>query len=403
MSTSRPLERQAEGSTESSTEPAFAESASGESDGGAVAFEGTHSLGSPLKSTLKSIRALRFGPVSLRYYPRALAVSGILVVLLLAAVALHLAFGGTPLSYPDVIAALFGDTSKKKIHLAVTEFRAPRTMAAVLVGACLAAAGAITQTVARNPLASPDVLGVTAGASFGAVTVLVIGGGGHAGLSGAAALIGMPAAAFAAGIISGTAVYALAYRRGIDSYRLVLVGLGISGLAASLTTWILTLGDVTSAAQALTWMMGSLNGKDWAIVQPMAAAAVVLLAAALLCGRWLLLASFGEDTAVGLGARVGRIRLTALSLAVLLAAVATVVAGPVAFVALASPQVARMISRSVVPPIALSALVGAVFVLLADTLSANALSAPLPVGVATAVLGAPYLIYLILKYQRRLT
>lgn len=403
MSTSRPLERQAEGSTESSTEPAFAESASGESDGGAVAFEGTHSLGSPLKSTLKSIRALRFGPVSLRYYPRALAVSGILVVLLLAAVALHLAFGGTPLSYPDVIAALFGDTSKKKIHLAVTEFRAPRTTAAVLVGACLAAAGAITQTVARNPLASPDVLGVTAGASFGAVTVLVIGGGGHAGLSGAAALIGMPAAAFAAGIISGTAVYALAYRRGIDSYRLVLVGLGISGLAASLTTWILTLGDVTSAAQALTWMMGSLNGKDWAIVQPMAAAAVVLLAAALLCGRWLLLASFGEDTAVGLGARVGRIRLTALSLAVLLAAVATVVAGPVAFVALASPQVARMISRSVVPPIALSALVGAVFVLLADTVSANALSAPLPVGVATAVVGAPYLIYLILKYQRRLT
>ena len=102
-------------------------------------------------------------------------------------------------------------------------------VAAVVVGAALAAAGAITQTVARNPLASPDLLGVTAGASLGAVTVLVVAGGGHAGLSGLAATVGMPVAAFTAGIVSGVAVYLLAYRRGLDSYRLVLAGLGISG------------------------------------------------------------------------------------------------------------------------------------------------------------------------------
>jgi iron complex transport system permease protein len=350
-----------------------------------------------------SIRVLRAGPVSVRLNLRTVLVGCVLGVVLLAAMGLHVAFGGTPMAYPDVLRALLGDDTNSRIHLAVTEFRAPRMMAAVIVGAALATAGAITQTVARNPLASPDLLGVTAGASLGAVTVLVVADGGHAGLSGFAATVGMPAAAFGAGIVSGVAVYLLAYRRGLDSYRLVLAGLGISGLAASLTTWILTLGDVTSAAQALTWMTGSLNGKDWATVQPMALSAGVLIIAALFSSRWLLLTSLGEDTAIGLGARIGVIRLTVLTIAVLLASVATVTAGPVAFVALASPQIARSLTASVIPPVGVSALVGAVFVLLSDTVAANALSAPLPVGVATAVVGAPFLIHLILKYQRRLS
>ena len=349
-----------------------------------------------------AIRALRAGPVSLRFNGRTLMVGCLLLLGTVAAMALHVAFGGTPMAYPDVLRALLGDDSNTRIHLAVTEFRAPRMVAAVVVGAALAAAGAITQTVARNPLASPDLLGVTAGASLGAVSVLVIAGGGHAGLSGFAATVGMPAAAFAAGILSGVAVYLLSYRRGLDSYRLVLAGLGISGLAASLTTWILTLGDVTSAAQALTWMMGSLNGKDWETVQPMAISAAALLLAAMASGRWLLLTSLGEDTAVGLGARIGAVRLIVLTLAVLLASVATVTAGPVAFVALASPRIARSLTGTVIPSVGVSALVGAIFVLLADTLSANVLSAPLPVGVATAVVGAPFLIHLILRYQRRL-
>ena len=352
---------------------------------------------------LRSLRALRAGPVSVLLTPRPLAVAGILVVAVAGLFALHVAFGGTALAYPEVLGALLGNTGDPRTHLAVTEFRAPRAVAAVLVGACLGAAGAITQTVARNPLASPDVLGVTSGASLGAVAVLVIGGGGYAGLSGFAASVGLPAAAFAAGLLSGAVVYLLAYRNGIDSFRLVLVGLGISGFTASVTTWILTLGDVTSAAQALTWITGSLNGKDWALVRPMAVAAGVLLAAAVLCRRWLLLTSLGEDTAIGLGARIGPVRLTALSIAVLLAATATVVAGPLAFVALASPQVGRILAGSAIPPVVVSALTGAAFVLLADTVSANALSVPLPAGVATAVLGAPFLIYLVLTSQRRLT
>ncbi|MGK7224080.1 FecCD family ABC transporter permease [Kocuria flava] len=355
----------------------------------------------PVVRRFRSVRALRSGPVSIRIHPRSLLVGVLLLVAVAVGAAAHLAVGGTPIPYPQVLAALTGGATEASVHLAVTEFRAPRMVAAILVGACLAAAGAITQTVARNPLASPDILGVTAGASAGAVAVLILAGGGAAGLSGVAATVGMPAAAFTAGLVAGVAAYLLAYRNGIDSYRLILVGLGISGFATAITTWMLTLGDVTSAAQALTWMMGSLNGKDWTLVRPMAAVAALLLGAAVLCGRWLLLAALDEDTAIGLGLRLGLIRVVALSLAVLLAAVATVVGGPLVFVALAAPQIARLLTRSPVPPVTVSALTGAVFVLVADTAAANLLATPLPVGVATAVLGAPYLIYLVIRSQRR--
>ena len=355
----------------------------------------------PPPAPLRSVRALRAGPVSVRVHPTAVLVGAVLVVLVVAAAAVHVAFGGTRLPYWDVLAALSGRAPEASVQLAVTEFRAPRTVAAVLVGACLAASGAITQTIARNPLASPDILGVTSGASAGAVAVLILAEGGAAGLSGLAASTGMPAAAFGAGLASGVAVYLLAYRRGIDSYRLVLVGLGISGFTTAITTWMLTLGDVTSAAQALTWMTGSLNGANWTLVRPMTLVAAVLLSAAVACGRWLLISSLDEDTAVGLGLRLGVVRVLALTLAVLLAAVATVVGGPLVFVALASPQIARLLTRSPVPPVTVSALTGAVFVLLADTAAANLLAAPLPVGVATAVVGAPYLIYLVARSPRR--
>lgn len=350
---------------------------------------------------IRSITVLRAGPVSVRVRPRELATGAVLLACVVVAAATHLAFGGTPIPYGQVLAALAGWPVDDAVQLAVLEFRAPRMVAAVLVGSCLAAAGALMQTVARNPLASPDILGVTSGASAGAVAVLVLAGGGATGVSGLASSVGMPAAAFTTGLVAGIAVYLLAYRRGIDSYRLILVGLGVSGFATALTTWMLTLGDVTNAAQALTWMTGSLNGKDWPLVLPLTGVGAVLLAAALMTGRWLLLTALDQDTAIGLGLRLGLVRLLALTVAVLLASVATVVGGPLVFVALASPQIARLLTAVPVPPVAISALVGAVFVLAADTTAANLLPTPLPVGVATAVLGAPYLIYLVMRPPRR--
>ncbi|MEV3963950.1 iron ABC transporter permease [Nocardia sp. NPDC050193] len=360
-------------------------------------------MSAPVPNLLAPTRVVRWGPVSVRLTPRTLWVGGALFVLALAATAFHIAHGGSALPLDAVVRALLGDDSNARLHLAVTEFRAPRAVGAVVAGGCLAMAGAITQTVARNPLASPDILGVTAGASLGAVSVLVLAGGGAAGLSGFAGRIGLPSAAFGGGILAGILVFLLAFSATLDSYRLVLVGLGLNGLAVSLTTWLLTLGDVSNAAQALTWMSGSLNGKDWPLVRPMGLLALALLAGALLLGRRLMPLTLNDDIAIGLGIRIGRLRLYALALATLLASTGVVVAGPLVFVALASPQIARLLTGSAVPPILVSGLVGVVFVSVADTLAAHALPVSLPVGVATAVLGGPYLLFLVLRNQRKLT
>ena len=350
---------------------------------------------------------VRAGGVSLIVLPRLAWLGLAALVLLLAAVAGHLMFAGRPVEISQMVAAIVGDPSMPRaVRLTVLEFRLPRTIAGAVAGACLAVAGGLTQTVARNPLATPEVLGVTAGASTGAVAVLVLAGAGHGGVSGAAAAIAMPVAAAFGALVTGAAVFLLTYRRaqhGFDSMRLVLVGLGAAGLASSITTWLLTLGDVTNASQALTWMMGSLNGKDWGAVVPSLLASLPLLAVAGASGRWLLLSAFDDDTARSLGLPLSRSRPLFLAMSVLLAAVGTVLAGPVAFVALLCPLAARFAARTVVPPLGLTALLGAAFVVVSDLVAGFILPHSLPVGVFTTVLGAPVLIALVFRSQRRTT
>lgn len=347
------------------------------------------------------LRVARAGPISVLWRPRGVAAVVALVVATLLATAVHLSLGGSSIDLFSVLRTMVGDAPDARTELAVVEFRMPRTFAAIVAGSALAVSGAITQTVARNPLASPDILGVTSGASLGAVGVLVLAGGGAGGLSGAAALLGMPAAAFLGGLIAGTAVYLLAYRGSVDGYRLVLVGLGIAWLATSLVTWLLTIGDVTNAAQALTWMTGSLNAEEWAMVGPLTTVAAGLIVATATLARSLSLTGFGEETAIGLGVRANRVRTAALLSAVLLASLATVLAGPIGFVALAAPQIARLLARAANPPLAASALVGPLMVLLADVLTARISPVPLPVGIGTAVIGVPYLVWLLIVSQRR--
>lgn len=344
---------------------------------------------------------IRVGPVSILWRGRSVLVVAVLAAATVFACALHVSLGGSSIDLWAVLRTMFGDAPDPRTALAVIEFRMPRTVAAVISGSALAVAGAITQTIARNPLASPDILGVTAGASLGAVGVLVLAGGGAAGLSGAAALLGMPAAAFLGGIIAGLAVFLLSYRGRVDGYRIVLVGLGVSWLATSLVTWLLTLGDVTNAAQALTWMSGSLNAEDWTLVGPLAIAALALMSATALFARPLAMTAFGDATAVGLGARIDLYRVTALILSVLLASLATVIAGPLGFVALVAPQIARLMVRSATPPIMASAFTGALLVLLADVLTARVLPVPMPAGIGTALIGVPYLVWLLIFTQRR--
>lgn len=358
-----------------------------------------------MSRTFAQPRVLRAGRASVVVRPSVVVIAAVAVAVLAAAIVGHLLWAGRPLQLAQVLGALADDPSiPRAVRLTVLEFRLPRTAAGAVAGACLAVAGGITQTVARNPLATPEILGVTAGASTGAVAVVVLAGAGHGGASGLAAAVGMPVAAALGALGAGAAVFLLTQRRGgreFDSTRLVLVGLGTAGLASSLTTWLLTLGDVTNAAQALTWMMGSLNGRDWGAVVPSLLAAVPLLALAAACGRWLALSAFDDDTARGLGLPLATSRPLLLGLAVLLAAVGTVLAGPIAFVALMCPLAAKFLSGTVVPPLGLTALLGAAFVVLSDLVAGFLLPHAVPVGVFTTVLGAPVLIALVRRSQKR--
>ncbi|MGP9817797.1 FecCD family ABC transporter permease [Glutamicibacter sp. 363] len=324
------------------------------------------------------------------------------LLLLLAALAvlcLHLSIGGTPIPLPDVVSSLLGISPDPRTELAIREFRLPRSLAALFAGIGFGVAGALTQTVARNPLASPDILGVTNGAALGAVALLALTSQVQ-GLPMFLHAYGLPIAATLGGLLVSALVFSLVWHSSLESNRLVLVGLGMSGLCAALTSWMLTLGDVYNAQQALTWMAGTVNGVSWAdlAIAPLVIAIGVALAAALRNQREVL--ALDSDTSRALGMNLGRDRIIMLGLATALAVAATVIAGPLAFVALASGHASRLIARSTVPPVAHSALVGAIFVLLADLAAARLFSVVLPAGVATAVIGAPYLIYLVIRQSR---
>lgn len=344
---------------------------------------------------------VRLGPVSLLVRPRTLGITLALAIGALAALALHIALGGSTIPLPDVLASLLGQADPRT-DLAVRGFRLPRATAALVAGAALGMSGAMTQTLARNPLASPDILGVTAGASFGAVAVLVLAEhGGSGGASGATATVAMPLAAIIGGILAGAATTALGWRRSGDITRVVLVGVGISWLGSSLTTWLLTLGDVTNAAIAVTWMTGSLNGREWGALLPALIACTALLVVGASMSDRVALTALDERVGASLGTALARSRLGVLVVALLLAAIATLIAGPIAFVALAAGQIARLATGSPTPPLIASAAVGAAMLLLADIIAANAFPVPLPAGIGTAIVGVPYLIWLLLTARRR--
>ncbi|MEU5693453.1 iron chelate uptake ABC transporter family permease subunit [Actinosynnema sp. NPDC020468] len=341
----------------------------------------------------------RIGPVSgsLRWRPVVLVLVGFAVLVLL--VALSVARGDFPIRLGQVFDVLLGGGQRGQ-RFVVLELRLPRALTGALVGAALGVAGAVFQSIARNALASPDVLGVTWGAGAGAVGVITLTGSFGA-VSGSASKVGVPVAALVGGLVAGVLVYGLAWRRGIDGFRLVLVGVGVSAVAGSFTQYLLTVGDVTDAARAMVWITGSLNGRGWEHVVPVGLALVVLLPAALVGTRLLGVLQLDEDTVRGLGVRVSGARTALLLIAVVLASVATAAAGPVAFVALASPQVAVRLAGASAPPVAGSAVVGGVLVVGSDLLARTLFGGvELPVGVVTAVLGAPYLMFLLVRGRR---
>lgn len=349
--------------------------------------------------TVAGRRPLRVGPVSAVWRPRTAAVVIGGLVLLVLVGAISVGRGEYPIALGDVLRVLAGGGSRGETFV-ITELRLPRVLCGVLVGAALGVAGAITQGVARNPLTSPDVLGVTDGAGVAALVVLVLAGTGGSAV-GLLAAVGLPVAALLGGVAAAVLVVGLAYRRGLDPFRFILVGLGISVALVSVTSWLLVMANVQQAGLALTWLRGSLNARGWEHVVPIAVVLVVVLPFAVALAFRLDALDLGDDAARGLGERVGRSRVSLLALAVVLAASATAAAGPIRFVALVVPQVSLRLTAGSRPPLLASAVAGALLVVTGDLVARVLLGGEVPVGVVTVVLGAPYLLYLLVRRTRR--
>jgi iron complex transport system permease protein len=344
---------------------------------------------------------VRVGRLSGVWRPRMITVTVIGLVLVVLVAAANIGRGDFPISIGEVLRVLVGGGQDAQKFI-VLELRLPRTLTGILVGAALGLSGAITQAIARNPLASPDFLGVTAGASTAAVVVIVIGGS-YGTLGAAISGVALPIAALAGGLVSAVLVYALAWRRGIEGYRLVLVGIGINYVCIALTSWLLIIAQVYDAARAAVWLTGSLNGRGWEHVVPVALALAVLVPIALILAFGLGVLQFSDDTARGLGMRVDRARTVLIIVAVALAAVATSSAGPIVFVALVVPQICQRLVGAARPPLLASAVYGGLLTVTADLLARTVLGAELPVGVVTAILGAPYLLYLLARRNRKVS
>ncbi|GAA4568729.1 iron chelate uptake ABC transporter family permease subunit [Micromonospora coerulea] len=328
------------------------------------------------------------GGRSLQLRPRALAVGAALT--LLAVVLGGLTLVGVDRPAPDVPAILAGGGNPADRFI-LLDLRLPRLATALGVGAALGLAGAVCQSLLRNPLGSPDVLGFTQGAATGALVVVVLGGGSLA----------LGGAAMAGGLATGLLGYALVGRHGLAGHRVVLVGIGVTAILSGVNGYLLTRAPLTDAARAALWLTGSLDGRGWVNALPLLAALAVLAPAILASGRALQLIELGDDLATALGVPVGRLRPLLLAAAVALVSLAAAAAGPVSFVALTAPHLARRLTRAPGPNLLPATLLGAALLVAADLVAQHAIAGQqLPVGVVTGVIGGSHLVWLLAVGRR---
>jgi len=259
-------------------------------------------------------------------------------------------------------------------------------------GAALAVAGAVFQSVTRNPLASPDIIGLANGSFTGMLVALLLLGGSWPLLT-AGSLIG--------GLLAAVAIYLLAYRTGLQGFRFIVVGIGVSAMLASVNTWMLLRVELETALFASAWGAGTLNSVTTSTLLPAGALIVLLLALLSLVTPAIRQLDLGDDAAAATGVAVNRARLVAITIAVGLVSAVTAVAGPIAFVALAAPQITRRLTRSAGIPFAATAAVGGVLLLGSDLIAQHVIPLTVPVGVVTVVLGGGYLVWLLIHESRR--
>ncbi|UVT27231.1 iron chelate uptake ABC transporter family permease subunit [Rhodococcus pyridinivorans] len=317
-------------------------------------------------------------------------VIAVLATLVVAAFAASLMFGRTFYPPADVLRVVLGQ-DVAGATFTVGRLRLPRAVLAVVAGVCFGLGGITFQTMLRNPLASPDIIGISSGASAAAAFAIIVLGLGGTGVS---------VVAIVAGLAVALLIYGLSYRGGVAGTRLILIGIGIAAMLDSVTSYLLSTAATWDLQETMRWLTGSLNGATWGATVPVIVALVVLGPVLLVQTRNLSMVQLGDDAAQALGVRVERTRVFAIVSAVGLIAFATAAAGPIAFVAfLSGPIAARIVGRgtSLFVP---AALVGALLVLVADFVGQYAFGTRYPVGVVTGALGAPYLVYLIIRSNR---
>jgi iron complex transport system permease protein len=316
-----------------------------------------------------------------------------LVVLVLMALALTI--GDYPLPVGDVVRSLlspFTGEADPANDFIVLGVRLPRAVTGLLAGAALGLSGAIFQTVLRNPLASPDIVGITTGASTAAVIAIIMF---H--LSG----IAVAASATGGAVAISALIYVLSWRGGVTPYRLVLVGIGMAAISAAITSYMFTRARIFEVQQAMAWLTGSLNGATFEQLMPLALGLLVLAPLSVVLYRPLSSLELGDDAARALGTRIEVTRLGTLLVAVVLASFATATVGPLAFVAFASGPVAKRLLGPAGNVLLPAALVGGAVTIGADLIAQHALGrSQLPAGVVTGAVGAMFLIYLLAAANR---
>jgi iron complex transport system permease protein len=336
--------------------------------------------------------AVRGGGVAVRLDVRTLWVVLLLILGMLAAAALTIAGVGTRIPFDDMVAVLAGG-GRRADRFVLLDLRLPRLALGLLAGAALAVSGAVFQSLSRNPLGSPDIVGFTTGSASGAVLAIIAFGAGPAGAAGGA-IVG--------GVLTALVVYGLAAVGGGAIRRIVLVGIGVSAMLVALNSYLISRARLDAAQSAAVWLVGTLNGRTWAYVQLLGLALILLTPPLLALSRRLQMLEMGDDSAQSLGVRVGRSRLLLILLAVATCAVATAATGPVAFVALAAPQITRRLTGAATLQLVPSMITGALLMVLSDFVAQRLLApAQLPVGVVTGAVGGVYLAWLLTLQWRK--
>ncbi|MED4970751.1 FecCD family ABC transporter permease [Parageobacillus toebii] len=346
---------------------------------------------------MKKYISLRIGKsISFLVDKKAITISLILLAVSVVIFLVSIGSGEMYISPLEIAKTLFGNGSDMN-EVVIYTFRLPRILVALLAGMLLAAAGAILQGMIRNPLASPDVLGITGGAAAAVVAFLTLFSDENHSLT--ISIHWLPFAAFLGATITALLVYVLSWKNGMAPLRLVLIGVGISALMQACTTLLMITGPIYRASQANVWITGSVYGASWKHVTLLAPWALILLAISFLSVRKMNIQELGDELAIGAGVSLQKQRFFLLLLSTALTGGAVAFAGGIGFVGLMAPHMARrLVGSSFGALLPASALLGAIFVMAAD-LAGRMLFAPMeiPAGVFTAAVGAPYFVYLLYK------